>query len=241
MIPTSPNSKRLRLRQQAPEITCAAASTAPVRARPPLLPALLLAALGISCLTVQAQTPERKLYCWVKDGRRTCSDVLPAEAVNQEREEFNAKSGFRSGHTQRTLNDEERAVAEAEKAKQQAEDAEEKARKRAEAALLLPYASEQELRKSLNEHTELLASKLRTSRYNMTHLRESLISLLRRAGERELSGKTVPEKLAADIQQLHQKVLQQQQLQAGFEKEQATLTAKIEDSVRRYREIKNIQ
>src|SRR5687768_7005461 len=84
------------------------------------LPALLV----LLALPAAAQpAPSKKLYCWNQGGQRVCSDALPPEAVNQARDEFNAKSGLRSGVVGRALSAEERAAAAADAAQQRADQA----------------------------------------------------------------------------------------------------------------------
>lgn len=79
--------------------------------------------LAVPLLPAQAQkraadAAPKKLYCWNKGSERICSDALPQEAVNSAREEFNLRSGMRSGEVQRALTDEERADAAAQAAQQ---------------------------------------------------------------------------------------------------------------------------
>lgn len=209
------------------------------------------AMLGIAALTVlalpapaQSRTADpqaaakKKLYCWNQNGQRICSDTLPAEAVNQARDEFNAGSGTRSAEVGRALSAEERAAAAAEEAQRQADLAAEETRKRTDQAMLLSFQSEEELRRVFNERTNIVENNVRTARYNVTSLREGLVSLLRIAGDRELAGQPVAEKMAADIQQRHRELLWQQQLQASFEQQRADLEGEIEQILQRYRAVK---
>ena len=97
--------------------------------------------LAVPLLPAQAQkraadaTP-KKLYCWNKGSERICSDALPQEAVNNAREEFNLRSGMRSGEVQRAMTDEERAAAAAQATQQRLDLAAEQTRQRTEQAML---------------------------------------------------------------------------------------------------------
>ena len=77
-----------------------------------------------------------------------------------------------------------------------------------------------------------------TARYNVVSLREGLVTLLRVAGERELSGKPVPEKTATDIRVRHAQLLYHTALQASFERQRAELDVEIEQIMQRYRDLK---
>jgi len=209
---------------------------------------LVIAASAILALPVAAQNKQadsqaaakKKLYCWDQGGQRICSDTLPSEAVNQARDEFNARSGTRSGGIGRALSAEERAAAAAEQAQLQADQAALETRKRTDQAMLLSFQSEEELRRVFNERTNIVDNNVRTARYNVASLREGLVSLLRLAGDRDLAGQKVSDKIAADIQQRHRELLWQQRLQASFEQQRADLEGEIEQILQRYRAVKGM-
>ena len=94
----------------------------------PLLAGSLLAAP----LMAQQNPPAKKLYCWNQDGQRVCSDTLPPEAVNAARDEFNARSGLRSGQVDRALNADERTEATLAQVRAEHERAAEQSRQRTE-------------------------------------------------------------------------------------------------------------
>lgn len=203
-------------------------------------------AVAVLALPVQAQpkknskapaTP-KKLYCWDQNGQRVCSDTLPSDALNRARDEINANSGTRSAAIDRALSPEERAAAVAAAAQAQADLAAEQTRKRTEQALLTTFQSEDELRRVFAERTALIDNNVQTARYNVTSLRDGLITLLREAGNRELAGQKVADKLAKDIQVRHRELLWQQRLQASFERQRAELDGEIEQIIARYRDMK---
>ena len=86
-----------------------------MRPKPSITRTVLLLAASVLALPTLAQNKPtdtgKKLYCWDEGGKRTCSDTLPPEAVNNAREEFNARSGLRSAEVQRALTAEEQADA----------------------------------------------------------------------------------------------------------------------------------
>ena len=84
-----------------------------MRPKPSITRTVLLLAASVLALPTLAQNKPadtgKKLYCWDEGGKHTCSDTLPPEALNNAREEFNARSGLRSAEVQRALTAEERA------------------------------------------------------------------------------------------------------------------------------------
>ena len=202
--------------------------------------ALLAAGLAVPALQATAQTkePAKKLYCWNENGQRKCADSLPPEAMAAAREEISVSSGMRTGEVQRALTDEERAQAAAAEAQRRSQALADETRRRTEQALLTSFQNEDELRRVFSERVNLVDNSIQTARYNVTSLREGLVSLLRTAGERELGGKPVPDKLAGDIRTRHAQLLYHTALQASFERQRAELDVEIDEIMLRYRELK---
>ncbi|CAE6831640.1 hypothetical protein [Xanthomonas arboricola] len=202
----------------------------------------LLAAVAAAVAAVPAIAQDKpaakKLYCWNQNGARVCSDTLPPEAVNQARDEFNAKSGLRSAEVQRAMNSDERAAAAASEQQRQADLAAEQMRQRTDQAMLMSYQSEDDLRRVFNERIAIVDNNIHTARFNVTSLREGLASMLRSAGDRELAGQAVADKLAADIQQRHRELMAQLRLQTSFEQQRVALDGEIADILQRYRAMK---
>ncbi len=204
-------------------------------------PLALIAALALlpGAAHAQAQAGSKKLYCWDEDGRRVCADTLPAHAVGAAREEISARSGMRTAEVQRALTPEERAAAAEEEARARMEAMAEESRRRTEQAMLTTFQNEDELRRVFAERVTLVDNSIDTARYNVASLREGLVTLLRTAAERELSGKPVPEKLAGDIRQRHTQLLYHQLLQRSFERQRASLDEEIESTLARFRALKS--
>lgn len=206
-----------------------------------LLLAALCAALAPSAMAQKAPAPAKKLYCWNENGQRICSDALPAEALNRAREEISVRSGLRTGGVDRAMSEEERALAASDEQQRQVDQAAADTRQRTEQALLASYRSEEELRRVFNERTGIVDNSIRTARYNVTSLREGLVSLLRTASDQELAGKPVAPKIADSIAGRHRELQRQRLLQASFEKQRVELDAEIAEILRRYRELKGMQ
>jgi hypothetical protein len=186
-----------------------------------------------------AQEKGKKLYCWDDHGRKVCGDALPAEASGNRREEFSAKSGRRVGEVAASLTPEERAAA-AEAAKAAAKQAEtDAARARREMAMAESYATETDLRKAFQERIDLLDETLKASELGVTGLRQSLVGLLRQAGELELAGKPVPAVTANNISVQHAELRRRERILAQQRMDRARLDDELAAVLQRYREIKS--
>ena len=178
---------------------------------------------------------KKKLYCWDQNGTRMCSDTLPQDAENRARDEINAASGNRTAEVQRALTDDERAQQALDAAQQQADTAAADTRRRTEQAMLTSYQSEDELRRVFTERAAMLDNNVRTARYNVSSLRAGLAGQLGSAGDQELAGRKVPDKLRDTIARQHADLLRQLHLQQVFEQQRAALDGEIQDAVQRYR------
>ena len=200
--------------------------------------ALALLATPALALAQNKADTGKKLYCWDEGGRRICSDTLPAEAVNNAREEFNARSGIRSAEVQRALSAEERADQALAEAQAQVEAAAAETRQRTEQAMLTSYADEDALRRVFNERAAIIDNNIKTADYNVTSLREALATRLSSAGDRELAGQKVTDKQAEEIRQRHNELQAQLRLQAAFRQQRSALDVEIAETLARYRELK---
>lgn len=201
--------------------------------------AVVLALAGPGNATAQTAPPtQKKIYCWNEGGRKVCGDALPPSAADAARTEFSLKSGRATGHVDRALTEEERSAAEeaAEAARRQAEA--EAMRKRHDLAMVESYATEDDLRRAYGERTTLLDETLKASRLGLSNLRLSLLSLLRQAGDTELSGAPVTKKLSTSIQQQHAELLRQRQILLAQEADRETLEHELQDSLQRYRKMR---
>lgn len=206
--------------------------------------AVRLLAAGITlalagAAVAQDKPKAKKLYCWDDHGRRVCGDALPSEAAGSKREEFSAKSGRRVGEVAASLTPEERAAA-ADAAKAAAAQAEsDAARQRREMAMAESYATEADLRKAFQERIDLLDETLKASELGVTGLRQSLVGLLRQAGELELAGKPVPVVTAGNITTQHAELRRRERILAQQRMDRAKLDDELAAVLQRYREIKS--
>lgn len=193
----------------------------------------LVAAPGVA-----QQAKGKKLYCWTENGRKVCGDALPASAADAARTEISAKSGLKTGQVARALTDAERAAAAQEAEAARVAAIAEEARQRREHAMVESYTNEEELMRAFEHRITLLDETVKASSLGVTGLRQSLVSLLQRAGEAELAGKPVPAPLASSIQTQHQQLLRQQTLLVQQRADRAAIDAELAAALKRYRELK---
>lgn len=206
--------------------------------RVPLLTAALLIGLAPVALAQKTAPATKKLYCWDEGGRRVCGDALPSTAVDRARVEINARSGMRTAELGRAMTSEERTAAEAQARAEAEAAAAAEAEHRRLMAMLESFETEADLRRAFENRIALSQDSIKTARMGIDGLRESLLGLLRRAGEAELAKRPVPAPLAKDIQAQHAQLLRQQSLLVRLEQDAGTIRAQLEDALQRYRELK---
>jgi len=180
----------------------------------------------------------KKLYCWNENGQKVCGDALPAEAAGTARSVFNSK-GHHTGEIAASLTPEQRAAAEAAAADEATRAELAAVRLRREMAMVESYATEADLRKAFQERIDLLDETLKASEYGVTGLRQSLVALLRQAGELELAGKPVTPVARDNIATQHAELRRRERMYAQQRTDRAELDAELAAVLARYREIKS--
>ena len=205
---------------------------------------IILAALPLTAgaQRAPAKTPtpavDRKLYCWEENGVQVCGDTVPADALDRARTEISAQRGHRTGTVARAPSPEERAEAAAAARAQAEAELAEAERRRRDLAMVESYATEADLRRAYGERITLVDESLRTSELSIANLRQSLLSLLRQAAERELLGQPVGKVLAAGIQSQHADLRRQQAIMERQLADRASLGSDLEGALERYRGMK---
>jgi hypothetical protein len=182
----------------------------------------------------------KKLYCWEENGAKVCGDALPAEAAGARRTEFNA-SGRHTGDIQAAMTPAERAAAAAAAAAEKVRAENDEARFRREMAMAESYATEEDLRKSFSERILLLEESLKASELGVVGLRQSLVALLRQAGEAELAGNPITPVARKNINTQHAELRRRERLFAQQRVQRASLDEELDSVLTRYREIKKGQ
>lgn len=196
--------------------------------------------LMVSFVFLAAPAQAQKLYRWTdKDGKAHYSDTLPAEAIDAARAELSKSTGSTLSVVARALTDAERAQqaaaaqAAAERAKQE-EEALERDR-----ALLASYPSESELQRAYTERLLLLDESVKSAQVGIDGQHDSLDATLAYATDLELAGRPIDARTLANLRELHQQLLQQQEQLSRREAERIALKAEFEQTLARYRELRD--
>jgi DNA polymerase I-like protein with 3'-5' exonuclease and polymerase domains len=201
---------------------------------------LLMFAIIASLLAGSLNAQEKKkLYRWVdKDGKVQISDQLPPEAVNQARKEINSK-GQSIGTVDRALTDAERS-AQADQAAAEAlakKDADQK--KMIEDAMLINYATEDDLRRTYKERIDLLQQTIESTDISIKSIRGSLTGMLAQASETELAKRPADIARTKQIQDMHAELLKQQAAQVSSFNDVKSMENELAAVLARYRELRS--
>lgn len=194
--------------------------------------------LVLAATAVAQDTPKKKLYCWNENGRKVCGDALPASAVDSARTEFSAKSGLATAQVARALTPEERAAAAAQAEAARIAAMADEAKARRDIAMAQSYATEADLRRAFQERIAVMDETVKASQLGVQGRRQSLLSLLRKAGEEELNGKPVRGSLSENIRNQHAELLRQQSILAQQKAERATIDEDLTAALQRYTTMK---
>lgn len=202
---------------------------------------LLAVAIAASLLAGGlAAQQKKKLYRWVdKDGKVQISDQLPPEAVNQARKEINSKGqSTTSSEVDRALTEEERAARALQSKEEEAALKLSEQQKRIEQAMLINYATEEDLQRTYKERIELLQQTIESTDVSIKSIRGSLTAMLAQAAEIELGNKPVDAVRQKQIQDLHADLLKQQQMQLTRYGDVKTMEQEFAAVLARYRELR---
>ena len=181
---------------------------------------------------------KKKLYCWNEAGRKVCGDALPASAADSARTELSVKSGLPTATVGRALTPAERAAAAAQAQLNEQAQFQAQAQRMREHAMAESYATEADLRRAFGERMALLDDTIKAAQLSIGGLRQSLINLLRRAGESELSGKPVPAGLTGTIQSQHAELMRQQAMLVSHRQDRSAIDAELAHALQTYRGLK---
>lgn len=200
--------------------------------------ALALTAALLSAPAGAQEAPKKKLYCWNEAGRKVCGDALPASAVDSARTEISARSGLPTSRLDRAMTAEERAAAATQAELDRQNQLAIAAQRMRERAMAESYATEGDLRRAFDNRIALLDDTIKAAQLSIGGLRQSLITLLRKAGEAELGGKPVPANLADTIQAQHTELMHQQTMLVTHRRNRSEIDAELEHALQTYRELK---
>jgi len=210
------------------------------RTLPLLACTLMFAATGVAIAQKKpaGEPAAKKLYCWNENGARMCGDALPAHAVDSARTEINARSGLATKQLDRALTEEERAAAAAQAKLDKERAAIQEAKDRRDHAMAESYATEDDLRRAFGERQAVMDESIKASRLGIEGRRDTLVALLRRAGENELSGKPVPKPAQQNVRIQHDQLIRQQELLVQQVAEREVIDEELAAALERYHALK---
>lgn len=185
-----------------------------------------------------AQEKGKKLYCWDEGGHKVCGDALPASAAAAARTEISAASGRTLDTVARALTPEERVVAAQQAQAAQQADNERMQAQRRDLAMVNSYATEADLRRAYADRADLLDASIKASVLGLQNLHQSLLSLLTRAADDELSDAAVARPRQLAMRDQHAELLKQERILAEQRSDRAALETELADSLQRYRALK---
>lgn len=100
------------------------------------------------------------------------------------------------------------------------------------------YATEEDLRKSFQERIVLLDETVKASQLGIEGRRQTVLSLLRKAGEAELNGKPVSKVLAQNVRGQHDELLHQQEVLKQQLLERSLADEDLATALQRYNALK---
>lgn len=179
----------------------------------------------------------KKLYRWVdENGKVHYSDQIPPDQVKAAHEKLNAQGvvvdKVARAKTPEELAAERKRQQEAEKARQAAE-----ARRKEREKILKIYGSEAEIMRLRNERKAALERNIETAQANLSLQERNLQDLLKRAADRERSGKTVSEAFLSQIETVREQIAYQQRYIKSKQAEKTELMTRFDKDLALYREI----
>ena len=192
----------------------------------PLSPALLLPRLASGA---GAQEPAKKLYCWNENGRKVCGDALPAEAVGQRPHRIQCQERPEEwrGRARVDRRGARRRGRQAEADQRRAWPRPSCAAHAANCAMAESYATEADLRRAFRSASTCWTRPSRLATGRRQDLRQSLLGLLRQAGEIELAGKPVPANVSGNIARPAPRTARQQTMLVAQPAERAAIGERI--------------
>ena len=164
---------------------------------------IILACIGLAVFST-SMAQEKKIYRWVdKSGKVHISDQLPPEANDQARQEYSADTGALRGSVQTKL-----SAAEQEQARQKLEEQayyldQAEMLKRIEHGLLSNYETEQDLKKSFDDRTDLIKQTMLSLKASIQSRRAIVINSLNELSSLELNGQALSTEKITLLQKNH--------------------------------------
>ena len=201
--------------------------------RLPIRFCLLALLLGSFAPTAFASTYK----CWTnEDGVRECGQNVPPE-YSQQRVEILNQQGVvveveEAAKSQEELEQEKRAAEQRKLEQQQQEE-----KRRQDHILLSTFTTERDLRMYYEDKSSSIQGRINITRSSNQSRQEKLNELQKRAANLERRGKSLPENLLKEMEQLKRQIANNEKFIADKQQELEQLDAEYETKLKRFREL----
>jgi len=197
-------------------------------------PASLLQPLCLIVALLTGTAAQAEMFKWVDEkGVTHYGDRIPPQYAKQKREVVNSQ-----GDTIKVMQHEKTAAELAEDARQLELQKLQKEQARKDSFLLSTYQSEADLQKSRDEQLANLDGNIRISQIALDGTQKDLSSRQARATQLSKDGKPVPPDLTRQISELEKRLASDGKSLAGRQQERATIAARYERDIVRWRELR---
>ncbi len=188
-----------------------------------------------------AQAKSQKIKCWTNDqGVRECGNYVPQEQVQKKIDVVN-EHGQVIDIEDRAKTREELVKEREERRKQKEEERKLAERKRLDQILIQTYASEDDIKYSLDTKVKAIDAQIELLRGKNGKLVDNLQKLTLKAANYERNGKAVPEKILNDIANVKEQMEVHKKHIHAKQKDKKTTQDKHEADLERFRELKKIK
>jgi hypothetical protein len=193
--------------------------------------------IGLAALLLLTPAMAKKLYRWVdENGKVHYSDQIPPDQVKVAHEKLNAHGVVVDKVPRAKTPEEIKAERKRKKEEEKARQAAEEKRKQREKILKI-YGSEAEILRLRDERKAALERNIETARANLSLQQRNLQDLLKRAADRERSGKKVSEAFLSQIETVREQIAYQNNYIKNKQKEKGELMKRFDRELALYRQI----
>lgn len=155
---------------------------------------VLLGSFDLSAQSRRSGTAAKKIYCYNdENGRRVCSDSLPAQEIEKARTEINSRTGIVTREVDRALTKEEIELIERQEEMALRREKQEAEELRKVELLVGNYHSEEDISRNYDAKIEQFNAQIRFSENAISQVRKTLSSQLKRLSDIELSNNKPPQ------------------------------------------------
>ncbi|MEM7543666.1 MAG: hypothetical protein AAF384_19065 [Pseudomonadota bacterium] len=199
---------------------------------------VILSFVGI--VTLGAQNSFAAFKCWKnEDGVRECGEKVPPKYAQQEYEE-RSKGGLTLNKSDRAKTMEELEVQREKDRQAELEKVAAKKRAADDRVLLDTFSSEDDILMTRDGQISHVESQIKITESHIRKLQRNLDQEIERAADFERRGKAPSEEVLANIENYRDQITAQQEIIDTKRDEQATIKARFDDDLNRFRSLKGL-